>query len=239
MTATDGTDETVDVFVINAVNPSPQVIVELPNRNNTDGDSINLPLAPFFADPEGDDITFSATGLPPGLMIDPVTGVVTGTLPSGASEDGPFVVALTATDADGAPVTTTFVWTVDNIAPIVEQVPDPVTLTDNEPVSISVAEIFDDPDNDPVTFSATGLPPGLTLDPVTGIISGTVDPSASQNGPFNPVITITDSFGDSASAPLNITVNNPAPVAVEDSETTQEDTPVSYTHLTLPTTPYV
>ena len=228
VTATDGTDESADVFVINVVNPSPQVIIELPNRNNADGDLVNLPLAPFFADPEGDDITFSATGLPPGLTIDPVTGIVTGTLPSGASADGPFVVVLTATDADGAPVTTTFIWTVDNLAPIVEQVPDPVTLTDDEPVSISVAEIFDDPDNDPVTFSATGLPPGLTIDPVTGIISGTVDPSASQNGPFNPVITITDSFGDSASAPLNITVNNPVPVAMEDSITTPEDTPITF-----------
>nr|WP_080605938.1 Ig domain-containing protein [Bordetella bronchiseptica] len=46
-----------------------------------------------------------------------------------------------------------------------------------------------------LTFTADGLPPGLSLDPDTGIISGTLDNSASQggnNGVYTVEITATD-----------------------------------------------
>lgn len=45
---------------------------------------------------------------------------------------------------------------------------------EGEEVEIDVSGFFDDVDfTDALTFSATGLPPGLTIDPDTGIISGT------------------------------------------------------------------
>lgn len=46
--------------------------------------------------------------------------------------------------------------------------------------AVDVRAAFLDPDGDSLTYSATGLPPGLTLDPVTGVIRGRVDPSASD-----------------------------------------------------------
>ena len=59
----------------------------------------------------------------------------------------------------------------------------------------------------PLTYSATGLPAGVTINPTTGLISGT--PTAS--GPFNAVITVTDAEGNSATTTVRITVAPKAP----------------------------
>src|SRR5262249_50885019 len=46
-------------------------------------------------DPDGDSLTFGATGLPPGLAVDPATGLVSGTFASGG---GTYHVTATASD---------------------------------------------------------------------------------------------------------------------------------------------
>ncbi len=55
--------------------------------------------------------------------------------------------------------------------------------------------------NGPTSYSATGLPAGLTLDPTTGIISGT----ATQAGVYSVLLSVTNAGGTSTSAlTLNI-----------------------------------
>ncbi len=57
----------------------------------------------------------------------------------------------------------------------------------------------------PTSYTATGLPPGLTIDPVTGRITGT--PTAS--GSFTATITATNSSGTSSSTlNFNITIES-------------------------------
>jgi beta-glucosidase len=51
-------------------------------------------------------VTFTATGLPPGLAISS-NGVISGT----ASRPGTYTVTVTATDSSGANAHATFVWT--------------------------------------------------------------------------------------------------------------------------------
>jgi putative Ig domain-containing protein len=52
-----------------------------------------------------------------------------------------------------------------------------------------------DADNDALTFSATGLPTGLNIDPLTGLISGT--PDAGSIGSHLVTVTVSDGFSGS------------------------------------------
>ncbi|MEM6803435.1 MAG: malectin domain-containing carbohydrate-binding protein, partial [Bacteroidota bacterium] len=47
-----------------------------------------------------------------------------------------------------------------------------------------------------LVYSATGLPPGTSIDPTNGLIGGTVAANASDNSPYNVVISIDDSDAD-------------------------------------------
>ena len=81
-----------------------------------------------------------------------------------------------------------------------------------------------------LSYSAEGLPAGLTIDPTTGIISGTIDPNASDveddnNGTqdYSVTVTATDDDGESVSENFTWTVNNVDPEANNDAYTTDED----------------
>ncbi len=63
-------------------------------------------------------------------------------------------------------------------------------------------------DNFPTTYAASGLPPGLTVDSSSGVISG----APSQAGVFSPTITVSNASG-STDMPLNLTIAQ-APLTV-------------------------
>jgi hypothetical protein len=54
----------------------------------------------------------------------------------------------------------------------------------------------------PYTWGATGMPPGLTITPSTGVITGT----PTQSGSFTATVTVTDSTGQSTSASVSLSV---------------------------------
>ena len=74
------------------------------------GFPMTLPLdtAPFFA---GEELTFAATGLPPGLAIDPASGVIAGA----PTTEGTHPVAVTATNSAGQ-AGQSFTWTIVSAA---------------------------------------------------------------------------------------------------------------------------
>ena len=87
-----------------------------------------------------------------------------------------------------------------------------VSSEDGSEVSIPTAAVFADPDGDVLTYSAAGLPEGLSIDLETGLITGTIDSSASQLGPYEVTVTATDSDGASVDVTFTFNVTNPAPV---------------------------
>ncbi|HKS36226.1 MAG TPA: LamG-like jellyroll fold domain-containing protein, partial [Verrucomicrobiae bacterium] len=62
-------------------------------------------------DPNGDLLTWSASGLPPGLSIDPSTGLISG-IPTTV---GVYSSTVTVTDGNTAPVSRGFTWTINNV----------------------------------------------------------------------------------------------------------------------------
>ena len=71
------------------------VVCSLPTQIGIVGDSINLDLVPLFSAP-GQTLTYDAVGLPPSLMVDSVTGLVSGTLDQTDVAGSPYTVTLSA-----------------------------------------------------------------------------------------------------------------------------------------------
>ena len=316
------------------------------NLTSKDSDIVSVPLAPFFHDvdfKDGDTLKFSASGLPPGLSMDPNTGVVSGTIDHSASTGGPYTVVVNAIDqaGTGLKVSTTFVWNVTNPkptgiddgktvaqgvnitataatgllsndtdpdgdplkvaavngvigavgtpvagssggifvinadgsytfdqnhafdsiqsgdsrvttviyrlsdgdggfatatltitvtgvndAPVATSLPN-VTTVDSAGLTINAAAAFSDIDGDTLQYTQTGLPAGLAIDPATGIITGTIDHSASQGVPggiYHVTVYADDLHGGKTPVTFDVTVTNPVPTAGDDTATTNEDT---------------
>ncbi|MEV6926473.1 discoidin domain-containing protein [Dactylosporangium sp. NPDC051485] len=77
------------------------------NQTHAVGNAVRLPITATDS-ASGQTLTYAATGLPPGLRIDPATGIISG----GPSAAGTYPVTVTATDTTGAAGSTTFTWTV-------------------------------------------------------------------------------------------------------------------------------
>ena len=318
--AAGGSTETATVTVdVAPGNDAPQAQPIARDYALDEGAAVDLPFGDGFRDPDGDRLTYVATGLPAGLSIDPATGRVTGTPDRSASQvdGGRYPVTITATDPAGATATQDVTLTLSNPAPVArddraataEDVPvtlrplandvdpdgDPLTIVaaaagngtvavnpdgsltytpaadwngtdtitytvsdgqggtstatitvevggvndapvarplpsatadDAQAIRLDLGGFFSDGDGDPLAFTATGLPPGLSIDPVTGVIAGTVDRSASAGGPYRVVVTATDPGGLSASSGFDWVIVNPAPRAADDAATVAEDASV-------------
>lgn len=68
----------------------------------------------------------------------------------------------------------------------------------------------------PLAYSATGLPSGLSIDPNTGVISGTLPADASENSPYTVTITADDGEA-TADQVFTWTIANPSPDSVDDA----------------------
>jgi len=107
-------------ITVTGVNDAPTVVSgALSAQSSQDAAAFSYDTHSGFKDVDtGDTLTYSATQLPTGLTINAATGVISGTLASDASVHGPYTIAVTATDSQGAAVSQNFVLTVTNPPPV-------------------------------------------------------------------------------------------------------------------------
>ncbi len=104
--------------------------------------------------------TYGAVGLPPGLALDPRSGLITGQ----AAQAGTFAVGFSATNRLGSCAWTVTVFINLPVPAIAGGWAQPVLGTEFRHSVVAC--------NEPEWFGATGLPEGWVLDAQTGVISG-------------------------------------------------------------------
>ncbi|PPC84534.1 MAG: hypothetical protein CTY31_13745 [Hyphomicrobium sp.] len=112
--------------------------------------------------------------------------------------------------------TVTVLVTPFNDVPTINTIPTPVSA-DSTSVNFDVSKFVVNVDGDSIDYTATGLPPGLSIHPTTGVVTGTLSNDASQGGPYVVTLTIDDGQGGVATSSFTWQVNNPAPIARNDA----------------------
>ena len=140
--------------------------------------------------------SFTAAGLPAGLVVNTTNGVISGT--PGAA--GSSIVAIGAVNAGGTG-TAALVLTVGTLAPV---------ITSALAASGKVGTAFNyqiAATNLPTSFNAAGLPAGLSVNTTNGVISGTPSSMGSNNVAISAI-----NAGGTGNAALVLTINPLAPV---------------------------
>jgi hypothetical protein len=185
VTASDGTNSNSQTLAWTVTGP--MTLANPGTQTNANGDLVTLPTS--ASDPDGDPLTFSGTGIPAGLTINSATGLVTGTLGSTADANSPYTVTVTVSDATYTN-TQAFTWNVNALSAIAVNDPGTQTNVNGDLVSLSVTAV--NPFATVLTWSATGLPAGLTINPATGVITGTMTATADGASPYAVTVTATD-----------------------------------------------
>jgi large repetitive protein len=185
--ATDTATVTIDVT---AANDAPSITTPGPQQHAI-GSAVSLQIV--AKDVDGDELSFTAAGLPGGLSISD-SGLVSGTV----NVAGAFDVTVTVSDAT-TDATATVSWTVQDKLSLVN--PGPQASMERDRVQLQVQAVLPARDRDAadlngdddqldddyddydrrfrsrprLRFYATGLPRGLKIHKRTGIIHGRLD----------------------------------------------------------------
>ncbi|WP_447971273.1 putative Ig domain-containing protein [Nitrospira sp. M1] len=209
-TFANNADEKTVLFNPPTGNHAP-VVTNPGEQMTNEGEQVTLAL--MATDADGDTLTYSVTGIPLGLSIDPLTGVISGTIGTGST--GAYSAIVTVADGtDSANVTFSWIITVvANHSPVLTN-PGPQSHMAGDRVSLSVAA--SDGDGDTLTFRAVGLPTGLSIDSMTGIISGVV----TSVGTTMATLEVFDGQGGQDAVSFDWTIAPPPSIIINPMPTT-------------------
>jgi cold shock CspA family protein len=160
---------------VDEVNLAPQ-LGSITDQANGVGDTVGFTVAASDPDLPANRLRYRATGLPPGLVIGPTSGIISGT----ATTPGAYDVSIVVTD-DGTPQRSdgeSFRWDIvaGNHAPILATIPTQMADAGSH---IGFTAKASDPDGDGLSFWMEGAPAGATLDEAGGSFSWTPPAAAA------------------------------------------------------------
>ena len=180
----------------------------IPNVTGNDGQALPpLSVAQYFKTKDtASTVSYSATGLPPGLSINASTGAIKGVFEAGASKggtNGSYTVTVMADDGRSNTAKQSFTVNLQTSPPVVGTATRGKFFKDGSRVLIDAGAAFIHPSASALTYSATGLPNGLSINSSTGRISGKLAKLASKSGGNGGVYSVTVTATDGKTTPVN------------------------------------
>ena len=220
--ANDGVNDSEVATVtisINGVNDVPEVVTLIGDQSASEDSLFALDISTNFSDPDGDPLTFSATGLPASLAItDPDAGVIEGTPLQEEAETngGIYSVTITATDDSDEFVSDSFTLTIIQVNDAPAATAQTLVTDEDTPLLVVLTGI--DEEADPLSFSIVDQPINGSL---TGISPDlTYSPNPDFNGADSFTFTANDGELTSEAVTISITINsiNDSPILVGEIE---------------------
>ncbi len=218
-----GTDTaTVTVFVVPRNDPPIAV-----NDEASTGEDVALSIHVLSndSDPDGDSLSIESVTQPDhGTTVRSGSSILYTPDPN---YSGPDSFAYTLIDGNGGSDTATVTMTVleTNDPPFAQE--DSMTLSEKQTTTVSVLDNDSDPDGDPLRIESIERPSGGVVENLGSALTYTPNPGFTGLDTF--AYTVSDGNGKTSRALVTILVVpiNDAPVAQDDSATTDEDTLVT------------
>ncbi len=198
-------------FHVTVPNRPPMPTDTIPPRTLFRGEADTLGLAGYFADPDGDPLTWAAEtsdSTVAALTLSPADG----TLIVVARAQGEATVTVTATDAEGLTGRQSFTVTVPNRAPMAADTIPPQTLHKRETLRLDLTLHFLDPDADTLRYEIESTDALVATATVT---NDTLFVRAGGKGQAFVTVTATDPGSLSTRQTFTVTVLNRAPTITD------------------------
>ncbi len=203
--------QSVEVTV-EAANQAPEAVGAIPPQAMTAGDEMTVDVTPFFSDPDGDELTYTAESSDAAVLTASVSG---SSLTVTAVAAGTATVTVTAADPDGLTAMQSVEVTVEaaNQAPEAVGAIPPQAMTAGDEMPVDVSQFFSDPDGDELTYTAESSDAAVVAVSVSG---SSLTVTAVSAGTATVTVTAADPGGLTATQSAEVTVEaaNQAPEAV-------------------------
>ena len=195
-------------FEVTVPNRAPEAVGTLPPRTLAVDETEPVVVSPFFQDPDGDPLAYTAASSDSAVAAVSVSG---DTVSVTALAKGVATITVTARDGQGPAAEQRFEVTVPNRAPAAADTIPAQTLFTGETATVDASAHFRDPDGDALTYAATSSNPEVATVTVS---EATLTIRSVAAGVATITVTASDPDGAGAEQRFEVTVPNREPEAV-------------------------